>query len=126
MATMETVGAGHLLPAHAKVREERGQYVVELDVSDFIESELSVEAVGPRLTVRGDQQPTRDDDGKPFRLCEHLEESFRLPDDANLDRTRVFYRHGTLEIQAPRMRLTPRPLPIKRPFYLVNPDAEAC
>ena len=35
MASMRTVGDGHRLPAHASVRADEGEYLVELDVSDF-------------------------------------------------------------------------------------------
>ena len=126
MAAMRAVGNGHQLPAHANVREENGDYVIELDVADFTESELSVEAFGPRLMVRGDQLETVEDDGKAFRLHERLEESFRLPDDADADQIEVFYMHGTLEIRAPRTRLEPRRLPIEHPSYRINPNAEAC
>jgi HSP20 family molecular chaperone IbpA len=126
MAAMRVVGNGHKLPAHANVREEIGEYVIELDVADFTEKELFVEALGPRLTVRGDQLETEEDDGKPFRLHERLEESFRLPDDADAGRVTVYYKHGTLEIHAPRTTLEPRRLPIERPVFVINPDAEPC
>ena len=76
--------------------------------------------------MRGDQVETGDDDGKAFRLQEHLEETFRLPDDADAEQTKVFYKHGTLEIHAPRARLDAAPLPIEHPSYLINPNAEAC
>jgi HSP20 family molecular chaperone IbpA len=127
MAVMRVVGNGHQLPAHAHVREEPREYVIELELSDFTESELTVEALGPRLTVRGDQVESVADDFAAFRLHEHLEESFRLPDDADADQIQVFYKHGTLEIHAPRTRLEPRRLPIEHTSpYRVNPDAEAC
>jgi HSP20 family molecular chaperone IbpA len=126
MAAMRAVGNGHQLPPHAHVREESGEYLIELDVSDFTESELAIEALGPQLTVRGDQLETTEDDGKAFRLHERLEESFRLPDDADTDRIKIFFKHGTLEIHAPRTRLEPRRLPIEHPSFLINPDAEAC
>jgi HSP20 family molecular chaperone IbpA len=126
MTAMRAVGNGHQLPPHASVREEPGEYVILLDVSDFTERELKVEALGPRLTVRGDQLETSEDGGKAFRLHERLEESFRLPDDADADRIRVFYKHGTLEIHARRTRLAPRLLPIEHPSFHVHPDAEAC
>jgi HSP20 family molecular chaperone IbpA len=125
MAAMRAVGNGHQLPAHADVREELGEYVIELDVADFTENELSVEALGRKLTVRGDQEETVEDDGKAFRLHERLEESFSLPDDADADRIKVFYEHGTLEIHAARTRVEPRRLSIEHQFCLVNPDAEA-
>jgi HSP20 family molecular chaperone IbpA len=101
MAAMRAVGNSHRLPAHANVREDPCEYLIELDVSDFTESELTVEALGPRLTVRGDQQATAEDDSRPFRLRERLEESFRLPDDADADQIKVFYKHGTLQIASP-------------------------
>jgi HSP20 family molecular chaperone IbpA len=126
MAAMRAVGNGHQLPPHAHVREESDEYLIELDVSDFTESELAIEALGPQLTVRGDQLETMEDDRKAFRLHERLEESFRLPDDADADQIKVFYKHGTLEIHAPRTRLEPRRLPIEHPSYLVNPNAEPC
>jgi HSP20 family molecular chaperone IbpA len=126
MAFMRTVGNGHQLPAHANVRDDSREYLIQLDVSDFTESEVTVEALGPQLTVRGDQVGTVEDDGKAFRLHERLEETFRLPDDAVADQTKVFYTHGTLEIHAPRMHLEARRLPIEHPPYRINPNAEAC
>ncbi len=126
MAAMRAVGESHQLPAHACVREDSREYLVELDVSDFTESELTVEAFGRRLTVHGDQQETSADDGKPFRLHERFEESFRLPDDADADQIKVFLKHGTLEIHAPRTRLEPRLVPIEHPSFLFNSDATAC
>jgi HSP20 family molecular chaperone IbpA len=126
MAAMRAVGNGHQLPPHAHVREEPGEYLIQLDVSDFTESELAIEALGPQLTVRGDQRETTEDHGEAFRLHERLEESFRLPDDADAGQIKVFYKHGTLEIHAARARLEPRRLPIEHQRYRINPDAEAC
>jgi HSP20 family protein len=126
MAAMLAIGKSHQLPAHANVREETGEYVIELDVADFTEPELSVEALGPVITVRGDQIETIENDGKPFRLHERLEERFRLPDDADADEISASYKHGSLEIHAARRHLAPRRLVIEQPPYRVNPDAEAC
>jgi HSP20 family molecular chaperone IbpA len=124
---MRVVGTGHRLPAHAKVRADAREYVIDLDVSDFLESELDVELIGARITVRGDQSQDPGDDGTPFRLQERIEESFRLPDDADADLIKVLYGHGTLEIRAPRSRLEPRTVPIEhRSPYRINPDAQPC
>jgi HSP20 family molecular chaperone IbpA len=124
VAAMQAVGY-HQLPPHARVRETDTQYLVELDVADFTQAELSVEALGPVLTVRGDQTESPGDDGKPFRIHEVLEESFRLPDDADLDGIQVFYKHGVLEIRIARVLFTPHRLRIeRRRSGLVNPDAE--
>ena len=127
MSVMRAVGVGHRLPAHATVRADAREYVVELDVSDFLESELDVELVGSRITVRGDQSPDPGDDGVPFRLQERLQESFRLPDDVDTDRIKVLYGHGALQICAPRSGLEPRKVPIEhRSPYVGNTDAVPC
>jgi HSP20 family molecular chaperone IbpA len=125
MAVMKAVGADHRPPAGAHVRDDGREYVIELDVSDFLESELVVEAVGPRVTVVGDQTVDSGDDAAALRLHERLEESFRLPDDADADLLKVVYEHGTLELRVPRIPLEPRRVPIEhRPPYATNPDAE--
>lgn len=126
MAAMQAVGTGHQLPARAKLLGDSHEYLIELDVPEFAESELSVEAVGPTLTVRGNQLETPGDAGTAFHLHERLEESFRLPDDADLDQIKVCYGHRALEIRVPRKQLEPRRLPIEHPSYLFNPNAEAC
>jgi HSP20 family molecular chaperone IbpA len=123
---MRVVGNGHRPPPHAHVRQEAGAYVIVLDVADFAESELSVEALGPRVTVSGEQHESVEDNGQAFRLREQLRESFRLPDDAVADKVKVVYKHGMLEIRVPRTRLEPRRLPIEHNWSLINPDAEPC
>jgi HSP20 family molecular chaperone IbpA len=126
MAVMRPVGNGHQLPSHARVLEESDAYEIDLDVSDFTKGELVVEVLGPRLTVRGNQLPSAADESAPPRLHERIEESFRLPDDAVADQIKVFYKHGTLEIHAPRVKLVPRLVPIEHRAFSINPDAEPC
>jgi HSP20 family molecular chaperone IbpA len=127
MAAMRAVGTGHRLPAHANVREDGREYVIELDVSDFLESELVIDVVGPRVTVHGDQVQEQDEETVAFRLQERLEESFRLPDDADPGLMKAFYAHGTLELHVPRREIEPRRVPIEhRSPFVGNPDAQAC
>jgi HSP20 family molecular chaperone IbpA len=123
VAAMQAVGY-HQLPPHARVRETDRQYIIELDVADFTQAELAVDVFGPVLTVRGDQKQNPGDEGKAFRIHERLEESFRLPDDADLDSIHLFYKHGVLEIRVIRIPLAPRRLRIeRRRSGLINPDA---
>lgn len=124
MTAMRAVGYQQL-PPHAHVRELETEYVIELDVADFTEGELDVELIGPVVTVHGDQAETPADEGIAFRIHERLEESFRLPDDADLDDVHVTYSHGVLEFQVPRVPLTTRTLTIaKRRQGLLDPNAE--
>jgi HSP20 family molecular chaperone IbpA len=109
------------------VRTDAVEYVISLDVSDFTEEELTIELLGPHVTVRGDQRETAEDESRAFYLHERLEESFRLPDDAVPEQIKAFYEHGTLELHAPRRRLVPRAIAVERkPLGLINPDATPC
>lgn len=125
MAVMRSPGNGRTLPPHANVREDASEYVIKLDVSDFTESELTIETLGPVVTVRGDQLESAEDEGKVFCLHERLEESFRLPDDAAPDRVRAFFEHGTLELHARRRHLASHAVRVEPRGRLINPDASA-
>jgi HSP20 family molecular chaperone IbpA len=127
MPAMRVVGTGHQLSEHARVRRQPDEYVIELDASDFDAGELSIETLGMSITVRGEHHELPGDDGTPFRLHERLEESFRLPDDADAERITIYHKHRALEIHAPRLTLEPRHVPISpAPFHLLDPDAEPC
>ena len=80
------------------IAQQRKEYVAELDVAEFEESELTVEAVGSQITVRGN---------------DWLEEVFRLPNDVDVDHVRALYEHGTLTIHAPRATLERRQISIE-------------
>ena len=56
-------------PARTRTESEL-EYLIQLDVTDFTQAELSVEAFGSVLTIRGDQAPTPADEGRPFRIHE--------------------------------------------------------
>ncbi|MGZ4333429.1 MAG: Hsp20/alpha crystallin family protein [Gaiellaceae bacterium] len=118
-------GAGdHRLPPHAHLREGATEYVVELDVSDFTDRELTVEVLGRRVVVCGEQlRPERGNDA-PFQLHERLEETFCVPDDADVDELSAVYRHGTLDLRVPRQELRPRQVAVTHEPSLVHPNAE--
>lgn len=123
MAVMRAVGY-HPLPPHARVRATDSEYIVELDVADFTVDELTIEALGPVVAVRGEQVETEADAGLPFRIQERLEESFRLPDDVALETLAATYHHGVLEIRVDHAPLVLREVAIEqRPGPLLNPDA---
>lgn len=127
MAVMRSVVGSHAPPSHANVHETDCQYVVKLDVADFSRDELTVELLGPCLTVRGEQRPVAAEDNGPFRLRERLEETFRLPDDVDLDALRVSHAHGWLEIRAPKKPLRTRIVPVETTHAVTgNPDAVPC
>src|SRR5581483_10624256 len=105
---MRLAGEGHRPDHRVRLSENEREYLIELDVLEFTEPELSVEVTGPLVTVRGEQRERPDEEGDAFRVRERLEETFRLPDDAVGGDLAVFHTHGLLEIHAPRRRLVPR------------------
>ena len=115
MGAVEALDADHRLPRRFAMREEAAEYVVELDVSDFTREQLSVDAVGHRVTVRGDRA-TRDDSERLPRH-EALEEWFRLPDDAEAEDVSAVYVDGTLEVHARRRPVARIPVPVQRTRY---------
>jgi HSP20 family protein len=124
MTAMRTMGLAPVMPPEASVEQSAAEYVVHLAVPGFAQEELEVEVAGRFVTVRGDQAQTTIDDG-PFRLHERLEERFQLPADVAAERVTATYRHGALELHAPRTnggRITPRKVPIEHRFA-INPDA---
>lgn len=127
MAAMPAVGTGHRVSAHANMREAGREYVIELDISRFLESELAIDAIGSRITVRGHHAEEQNDEAVAFLLQERLEESFRLPDDADPELIEAFYAHGALELHVPRVDLVPHRVPIRhRSPYECNPNAQPC
>jgi HSP20 family molecular chaperone IbpA len=101
----------HPYPPHGKVVENDDEYVVELDVAEFTEEEIAVSVDGDVVTVTGDQVRSPDE---WLSLSERLEESFRLPPDANAEALSVQFEEGALELHIPRHR------------FAVNPDATPC
>lgn len=106
------------------VHERAGEYSIELDVSEFQQDQLEVAVSGQRVTVRADQVETKGE-SMTFRLHERLEESFRLPDDADPTRVRAVYRHGTLELSTRRRPVVKYVVPIE-PDYLLDPGPQGC
>jgi HSP20 family protein len=127
MAVMQTVGRVHALPAAATVIENEHEYIVTLDVPDFALSELTVELDDDEVTVVGEQGGPS---GDAFRLRERLEESFRLPGDADSEWLSALFEHGTLELHAPKLASCStgrRTIEIVRKRHgLINADATPC
>ena len=125
MTVMQHAGLARGLPPHANVSESPGEYVIELELSDFAEPELTVELDGSRLTVRGEQLETADEACEPFRLRERLVESFTLPDDVETGGVTAFFEHGSLEIHAPRSHGPVRRIELRRKEHgLLHEGAE--
>jgi HSP20 family molecular chaperone IbpA len=118
-----SASAGHLSPSTGLlVHDEPSEYIIELDVSGFEQDELTLESFGRELTVLG-EHPS--DGGAPLHARRRLEDSFRIPDDADAERIGAVYRHGALEIHVRREPVWRRTVPIERD-HLSNPTPKGC
>ena len=106
----------------AVVREEPGAYVIDVAVPGFEREELTVETIGHRVVVHGDCATRANE---PFRITRHLQESFRLPDDADLVGLDVVYRRGSLEFRTGRKQLERQTIAV-RPDCLISPTPNGC
>jgi HSP20 family molecular chaperone IbpA len=126
MTTMADAAVPHL-PPHANLTGDSTKYVIELDLSDFAQTELDVTLHGRFLTVVGEHEtPTND---RPFSVHERLEETFSLPEDVLGEGVEAIFERGTLEIRVPRYASLQgeRHVPIHRkPNGAFNPDATPC
>lgn len=93
---------------HPHIADCGTEWLVELNVADFTQSELTVEADHGMLTVVGDRPAIG-----PFELHEHLDEAMRLPPGVDTDRAIARYRGGLLEIHIPKLDAPRRAIPIE-------------
>lgn len=110
------VGAPAALPA-TDVYETEGEYVFELEVPGFAESELTVEVTDHLLTVRGERAEAKQETGKAYRLQERLAETFErrfeLPAEADTGKVEAEFGKGLLTVHAPKTAETkPHAVPI--------------
>jgi HSP20 family protein len=111
----------HFMPAlgsHPKVEvcERHDQVRICVDVPGVDESQLSVEIQDGCLTIRGERQDDRGDDGGR-RRSEFNYGSFTrrvpLPEGVNGDAAKAILRNGVLEIRIPIERREPRRVPVQ-------------
>lgn len=103
------------------IREHPSEYVIVLDVSGFEHDELRLEAVGRELVVLG-EHPS---DDSPLHAHRRLEESFRIPDDADAERIGAVHEKDALEIHVRRGHIGRRTVPIER-GYLGSSIPKGC
>lgn len=105
---LEDVGVAPApLPA-ADVYETSDEFVVELEVPGYEETELGIEVSDHTLTVTGERKETTEEKQKAFRLRERLEHEFerrfQLPLEADTKHVTAVFKKGVLELHAPKLQ----------------------
>jgi HSP20 family protein len=104
----EEIGiAPTLLPA-ADVYETEDEFVVELEVPGYEETELAIEVSDHTLAITGRRETVKDEKARAFALHErlerHFERRFPLPTDADTEHLKATFAKGVLEVHAPRIK----------------------
>lgn len=98
-----------LLPA-ADIYETEDEFVVEVEVPGYEETELGIEVSDHQLTIKGERKETKEKTEKSFRLHERLEREFerrfQLPAEADTKAVKADFEKGVLEIHAPKLQAT--------------------
>lgn len=101
----------------ADIYEADDQFVVELEVPGFGETELDVEVVDRMLTVKGERTEETKKLEKSLLLRERLdasfERSFVLPNEADCEHMTATYDEGVLTLRVPKAaQVTPHKIEI--------------
>jgi len=113
----EEIGLAPALVPAADIYETDDEYVVELDVPGYEETELAIEVDDHTLSIRGEREKVAEEKTKEFRLHERFEREFErrfvLPAAADTEHMRATFVKGVLEVHAPKaLKATPRKVAI--------------
>ena len=94
------------LPA-ADIYETPAEFVIELELPGYEETDLGVEISDHTLTIKGTRAESEDDEEKSYRLRERLECTFErrflLPAQVDTDAVEAEFTKGVLVIHAPKV-----------------------
>lgn len=104
----------------ADVYETPDEYVVELEVPGYQETELKVEVSDHTVTVTGTREESTDENHKRYQLHERLEETFErafiLPPETDGSQVKASFADGVLKLSTPRHEIAKaRTVSIEKP-----------
>ena len=99
------------------IREEAGQFVLQVDLPGVDPKEIQVSTDEGVLKIQGSRATAEDAADASFRRRERVrgdfERSFQLPDTADVSSIQASHKHGVLEIVIPkRPEVTPRKIEV--------------
>jgi HSP20 family protein len=102
----EELGVIPALAPAADVLEDEHEFVVELEVPGFDESELSIEVFDHTIAVKGKRTEESARQEKTIRLHERLESRFErrfpLPAEVDVQAAHATYQKGVLTLHVPK------------------------
>jgi HSP20 family protein len=112
----EEIGFAPALAPAADVYVTDDEFVVELEVPGYEETELSVEVSDHTLAIKGAHAKTEEEETRKFAVRERLERAFErrfiLPQEADTEHVKAAFTNGVLEVHAQKVQ-TAKPKKVK-------------
>jgi HSP20 family protein len=113
------VGRAHtarFLP-NFEIKETRDSFAFKADLPGIKDSELDISLTGNRLTISGERQEEKRDEGETYHAYERsygsFSRSFTLPDGIDADRVEAELKDGVLNVVIPKKpEVQPKRIPV--------------
>src|SRR3954466_10079184 len=89
-----------------EVKERPDAFVVKADLPGLAEKDLDLSFTGSRLTISGQREEEKLNEGETYYACERsfgsFSRSFMLPDNADPDHASADFKDGVLHVTIPK------------------------
>jgi len=100
------------------VKETKDAYIFKADLPGVKEGDTEISVTGNRLTISGQRQEEKKDEGDQYYAYERsygsFSRSFTLPEGVDVDQVRAELKDGVLNVVVPkRPEVQPKKIPLK-------------
>ncbi len=97
---------GTLFNPDFEVKERPDAFVLKADLPGLAEKDLDISFTGNRLTVSGQREEEKLNEGETYYACERsfgsFSRTFMLPDNADPDHASADFKDGVLQVTVPK------------------------
>lgn len=86
----------------SQITENEKAYIISIDMPGVDKKEINLEVAGNRIMVSGERKDERKTKEKSERSYSSYQQSFTLPDDADLNKIQAESENGVLKITVPK------------------------
>lgn len=86
----------------SQITENDKAYIISVDMPGVDKKEINLEVTGNRIMVSGERKDERKSKEKSERSYSSYQQSFTLPEDAELNKIQAESKNGVLEITVPK------------------------
>lgn len=86
----------------AQISENEKAYIISIDMPGVEKKDINLEVAGNRIMVSGERKDERKTKETSARSYSSYQQSFSLPDDADLSKIQALSENGVLKITVPK------------------------